>query len=366
MLSLSNLKLTAFAATIAAGTAVGTFAAAQEAITDLPPVVDQAGNIVPDGLALLEEVTLGGYQQSILIRTQAPTNPVLLILHGGPGATLMPFIEQIQPAALEENFTVVHWDQRGAGKSYDPSLTLDDLSAENLVSDTMELTNILRERFGQEKIFLTGHSWGSGLGFLVIQQDSSPYLAYIPSAERISWVASHEAGFDWIKQQATEQQVAPVLEQIAKIEPFDIDDTDDVAALYQGLIYFRGGDVYTPGLWDEMMAYAMGGKSPYYTQGEIDTYIDAMDITQAAIEPFIADSYDLSRTFVKSDIPIHFIQGEHDQYAPEALSRPYFEALDAPAKSYTVISGAGHSMMYDQPDAWAAALIDIKNQTLGQ
>ena len=363
MARFSHLKVIALTAAIAVAGSVWALASEEDAITDIPPLVDENGAPVADGLASLERVALGGIEQSILIRTQDVSNPVLLILHGGPGATLMPFVEQIQPAALEENFTVVHWDQRGAGKSYDPTLTIDDLSAENLVTDTMELTNILRERFGQEKIFLTGHSWGSALGFMVIQQDTSPYHAYIASAERIGWEASHQAGFDWVKQQATEQNVAPILEQIAAIGPFDINDTDDIAALYQGLIYFRGGDVFTPGLWDEMMAYAMGGKSPYYTKGEIETYIDAMQITQEAVEPF-ATSYDISQTFMKSDVPIHFIQGEHDQYAPEALSRPYFEALDAPAKSYTVISGAGHSMMYDNPDDWAEALINIKNLTL--
>jgi len=363
MINFSRFKIIALTAAIAVAGGVWTLASAEEAITDIPPILDENGAPFPDGLASLERVTLGGIDQSILIRTQDVSNPVLLVLHGGPGATLMVFMEQIQPAALEENFTVVHWDQRGAGKSYDPALTLDDLNAEDLVSDTLELTNILRERFEQDKIFLTGHSWGSALGFMVIQQDSSHYHAYIPSGERIGWEASHQAGFDWVKQQATEQQVAPVLEQIAAIEPFDINDADDIAALYQGLNYFRGGDVYTPGLWDEMMAYAMGGKSPYYTQGEIDTYIAAMDITQAAVERF-ATSYDLIQTNALYGIPIHFIQGEHDQYAPEALSRPFFEALDVSAKSYTVISGAGHSMMYDNPDDWAEALINIKNLTL--
>jgi pimeloyl-ACP methyl ester carboxylesterase len=340
-------------------------APASEIITEIPPILDVDGNIVPDGLALLEEVTLGGFQQSVLVRTQDVTNPVLLVLHGGPGTTLIPFVEQIQPAALEEHFTVVHWDQRGAGKSYDPAFTLDDLSADKLVSDTMELTDILQERFGQDKIFLTGHSWGSALGFLVLQQDSSPYHAFIASGERIGWEASHQNGFDWVKQLATERQVGPVLEQIARIEPFDVKDAGDVATLYQGLNYFRGGDVYTPGLWDEMMEYALGGKSPYYTMGEINTYLVAKDLGQAAVEPF-ATSYDLTKTFIQSDIPIHFIQGEHDHYAPETLSRAYLEALQAPTKSYTVIKDAGHAMMYDQPAAWAAALIDIKKKTLGQ
>jgi pimeloyl-ACP methyl ester carboxylesterase len=336
-----------------------------EVITEIPPIVDANGEIVPDGVARLEEVTLGGFQQSVLVRTQNVNNPVLLVLHGGPGTTLIPFVEQIQPAALEEYFTVVHWDQRGAGKSYDPAMTLDDLSADKIVSDTMELTDILRQRFGQDKIFLTGHSWGSALGFLVLQQDSSPYHAYIASGERIGWEASHQDGFDWVKQLATEQQIAPVLEQIARIEPFDINNTDHIATLYQGLNYFRGGDVYTAGLWDKMMAYALGGKSPYYTMGEIDTYLVAKDLTQKAVEPF-ATSYDLTKTYMSSDIPIHFIQGEYDHYAPERLSRAYFEALEAPAKSYVVIKDAGHSMMYDQPDDWAAALIDVAKKTLAQ
>lgn len=334
-------------------------------ISEIPPIVDVDGHAVADGFASLEEVELGGVAQSILIRTQNISNPVLLVLHGGPGATLIPFIEYIQPTVLEKNFTVVHWDQRGAGKSYDPSLTLDDLSAENLISDTVELTNILRQRFEQDKIFLTGHSWGSALGFLVIQQDTTPYHAYIASGERISWVDSHQAGFEWVKHKANETQQTEILEQIAKVEPFDVTDSKDVAVLYQGLAHYRGGDVYTVGLWDEMMGYAMGGKSPYYTMGEINSYLDAMKVTQQAIEPF-ATSYDLRKTSTKWDIPIHFIQGEYDYNAPETLSRAYYDSLDVPAKSYTVIKNAGHTMMYDNPDAWAAALIDIKTETLGK
>lgn len=334
-------------------------------ITEIPPIVDVDGNNVVDGLASLEEVKLGGFEQSILIRTQDISNPVLLVLHGGPGATMMPFIEYIQPSVLEKNFTVVHWDQRGAGKSYDPSLTLADLSSEHLVSDALELTNILRQRFKQDKIFLTGQSWGSALGFLVIRQDTSPYHAYIASGERISWVDSHKASLEWVKKKANEAQETEILDQIAQMEPFDVNDINDVEVLYKGLAHYRGGDVYTEGLWDEMMGYALGGNSPYYTTGELETYVTGIRITQEAIEPF-ATSYDLRKSSTKWDIPVHFIQGEFDYNTPEILSRAYYNTLDVPAKSYTVIKNAGHAMMYDKPDAWAAALIDIKNKTLGK
>jgi pimeloyl-ACP methyl ester carboxylesterase len=313
----------------------------------------------------LEEVNLGGIDQWILIRAQDPSKPVLLFLHGGPGASPMPWIDMFQPVELEENFVVVHWDQRGAGKSYDPALTLEDLRAEKLIGDTLELTNLLRERFGQEKIFLTGHSWGSALGFVTIQVDSSPFHAFIASSERVHWKRSHQIAFDWVKEQATEQHTAPVLEQIASMEPFDIDNETHVELVYKSLDLFGGGDIHAPGLWNEMLAYAMEGKSPYYTEDEVQTYIAGIQITQAAVEPF-AVTYDLFQDYPRSDIPVHFLQGEYDYNTPEILSREYYEALEAPAKSYTVIEGAAHSMMYEKPHIWAEALIDIARATLAE
>ena len=118
---------------------------AQNAIAGIPPVLDAAGNEVPGSLASLEKVTLGGVDQWILIRAQDTSKPVLLILHGGPGGSQMPWVDLFQPAELEENFVVVQWDQRGAGKSFHADLTVDDLQVDDFVADTLELTNMLRD-----------------------------------------------------------------------------------------------------------------------------------------------------------------------------------------------------------------------------
>jgi proline iminopeptidase len=101
------------------------------------------------------------------------SNPILLHLSGGPGQTDMAFV-RVLFEDLARDFVVLDWDQRGAGKSYpalDPTATL---TPDQLVSDTIELTNYLRQRFGAEKIYLTGESWGTTLGVLAAQRAPEP------------------------------------------------------------------------------------------------------------------------------------------------------------------------------------------------
>jgi pimeloyl-ACP methyl ester carboxylesterase len=309
-------------------------------------------------------VNLGGVDQWILIRAQDTTKPVLLILHGGPGGATMPWVDMFQPAALEENFVVVHWDQRGAGKSFDPDLTADDLQAEDFVADTFELTDLLRARFDQDKIFLHGHSWGSALGFLVIAENSDSFHAYIPAGERVNWVQSHNNSYDWVKAQAEAANNTDMLKKIDAIGAFEATNREHLEVVYEGQDVFRGGDIYTEGLWDQMLDYVMSGQSPYYTKTELNYYIPGVEKSGEAIADF-AYTYDLPSIITSATIPVHFMVGEHDHNTAADLSRAYYEAFEAPAKSFTVIESAGHSFMYEQPDAWAAALIKIADETLG-
>jgi D-alanyl-D-alanine carboxypeptidase len=332
-------------------------------ITEIPPVVDADSNEIVDGLASLEKVKLGGVDQWILIRAQDASKPVLLILHGGPGGAQMPWVDLFQPAELEKNFVVVQWDQRGAGKSFDPELTADDLQVEDYVSDTLELTDMLRTRFGQEKIFLTGHSWGSALGFLTLMENSEPFHAYIPSGERVHWIRSHNDSFAWVKEQALKADDVETLEQIAAIEPFDATNEEHLDFVYQGQERFRGGDIYTEGLWEEFLEYAISGKSPYYTEADIGKYIPGLQKSSAALADFVV-TYDLFSDFPSATIPVHFLVGENDHNTAGDLAREYYQFLDAPAKSFTIIKDAGHSFMYEKPDAWAAALIKIADDML--
>lgn len=330
----------------------------------LPSVSDESGASIEAGYTSLEEITLGGIKQWVLIRGDT-SKPVLLFLHGGPGGAIMPWVNLFHTPLLEQNFLVVHWDQRGAGKSYSDDLKVTDISPEQLVSDTLELTNLLRDRFNQTKIFLTGHSWGSALGFLTIAKDSSPYHAFIPTSERVAWQRSFTMGFNWAKAQAKATQDASTFIKLKAIEPFDPLDEADLVVLREAIDRYQGGDLYTPGLCDKYLSYVIDNPNPYYTKREIKGYLSGLKLSSAAIErPDIVGHYDLFKSFQKSNIPVHFIMGDNDHNTPADLAFEYFNFLEAPHKSFTRINNAAHMVLWDQPLAWAKTLVVIKNKTL--
>src|SRR5205807_10213735 len=111
----------------------------------------------PDGIAFVEKVRLGGVDQWIQIRGHDRTKPVLLFLHSGPGFPEMPFSHV--NSELENEFVVVHWDQRGAGKSYSSEIPESSMNVEQFISDTRELSELLIRQFGNARIFLIAHSW---------------------------------------------------------------------------------------------------------------------------------------------------------------------------------------------------------------
>jgi predicted alpha/beta-fold hydrolase len=127
----------------------------------------------PGSTASLEKLRIGGVDQWILIRGQDRMKPVLLFLHGGPGMPVMFLAHKFQ-LELERDFVVVHWDRRGAGKSFDARLQTPAFSVRQTLSVTYELTEILRGRFPQQCIYLAGHSWGSYLGLLARHDFNCP------------------------------------------------------------------------------------------------------------------------------------------------------------------------------------------------
>src|SRR5262249_40993606 len=110
-----------------------------------------------------ECLTIGGMPQWIALRSDNVDNPIILFLHGGPGTAQISFSRKSQEG-LEDSFLVVNWDQRGAGRSYSRSLRKEDMNIDRFIEDAEELIAYLLKRFGQEKVYLVGHSWGTSIG----------------------------------------------------------------------------------------------------------------------------------------------------------------------------------------------------------
>ncbi len=338
------------------------FSTPEPEVAFTPPITDADGNVIPGSIASLEKVTLGGVEQWILIRGADTTKPVLLWLHGGPGVPAMPFVGLFQTPELEANFVVVQWDQRGAGKSFSEDLTAEDMRGENFVSDTLELTEILRERFNQDKIFLFGHSWGSALGFMTIMENSEPYYAYIAAAERVDWSRSQTISYEWVMEQAQENNDTEVIQVLESIQPFDPTNPEHIAAKSQFLDLYLGGDCHTEGLCDTYFEYALSGKSPEYTSADIEKTLAGLEFTRQTLG-LEALQYHLSSDFV-SPIPVHFFAGRYDYHTPGELAEEYFNLLEAPAKSFTWFENSGHSMIWDEPDKTTQELIRIAEEDI--
>ncbi|MFM9887279.1 MAG: alpha/beta fold hydrolase, partial [Burkholderiales bacterium] len=143
------------------------------------PFLDENGKPLAGSVSEKIRVDINGALQGMFIKSKNTRNPVLLYLHGG-----IPdyFLTQRYPTGLEEDFTVVWWDQRGSGISYHPDMPPQTVNLEQLVSDTVELTKILRNRFAKEKIYLMGRSGGTVIGIQAAAQAPQLYHAYIAVA----------------------------------------------------------------------------------------------------------------------------------------------------------------------------------------
>ena len=341
-------------------------AAGQLQAAHTPPITDAEGDEIPGSIAAIETVTLGGVEQTITLRGEDTTKPVLLFLHGGPGMPSSPWVTWNSfQADLEAEFVVVHWDQRGAGNSYSEALTSEDMQVEDFVSDTMALTDILRERFEQDKIFLWGHSWGSALGFETLRVSAEPYHAYIASGVRPDWNSTQTMGYEWALEQARLEDNAEAIQALESVESFDPTDLEHHGIRGQYLSLYRGGDFHTEGLEDAWLNYVLSGQSPEYPASAVEKTLAGLDLTRGTTLIEIKQSgYDLFTDFPVSPIPVYFLAGRYDYETPGELAEAYYDALEAPAKSFTWFENSAHNVMYDESDKTNQELIRIATEIL--
>lgn len=332
-----------------------------------PPITDAAGNEIPGSIAVIEAVTLGGVEQTITIRGVDTTNPVLLFLHGGPGMPSSPWATwNGYHTELEEHFVLVHWDQRGAGKSYSKNLTPDDMHLDDFVSDTLELTDILRQRFGQDKIFLWGHSWGSGLGFEVLRVNSEPYYAFFASGVRPDWNTGIELAHEKVMEMARQADDTEAIEALESIQPFDPTNMEHLQVHFQILSQYRINDFHTVGLEDAWLDYVLSNNSPEYPTAYVKQTLAGMDFTRQTLYPELINAgYDLSVDFPVSTIPVHFLHGRYDYACPGVLAEEYYNLLEAPDKSFTWFENSAHDVYYEEADKFNQKVIEIANEILG-
>jgi len=307
----------------------------------------------PNGIEEAMYVKIGGIDQWIQIRGQDQDNPVLLCLHGGPGATWLPLTAVFAP--WEKDFTVIQWDQRGAGKSLEasgPSIA-STMSIERMADDGIELAEFLRAHLKKEKIILFGHSWGSILGVHMVLQRPDLFYAYVGTGQAVQMARSQQISYAHLLEKAraaNDKSSAQALERIGP-PPFD--------SMQKVVVYFQQLEPYEV----EPDRYSQSGligstvfNAPNFSLRDILSRLRGFESipTWSLYQAML--STDLSLLGSTFKIPVFFFQGAQDEVTEASLVQEYFDKIDAPHKEIVLFEGEGHFAVLTQPDKFLKEL----------
>jgi len=321
-----------------------TFLAADQPHT--PRFKDKDGKILEGSIASLERVKIGEVNQYILIRGKSIFSPVLLFLHGGPGMPAMYLAHAFQ-RPLEEHFVVVQWDQRGAGKSFNEDIPIETMNVEQFISDTVELAQILKERFGQEKIYLVGHSWGSYLGMLIVERHPELFHAYIG----IGQVAGEKSQVIQIQDEFIRQQAQASNNQEALT---DMQINPD--GMREKWLFYYGGELH--GAQDFTPLLKTGLRSPEYSLFDALKIQPGVSSSGENMQYNVIDG-SIMDTITKVEIPVYFFTGRHDYTTPFSLIETYFEQLEAPQKSLIWFEQSAHFPFFEEPKRFTEEMLKV-------
>jgi pimeloyl-ACP methyl ester carboxylesterase len=314
--------------------------------------------VSPNGVEELLTIPVNGTKQWLSIRGRDRRNPILLVLHGGPGSPTMPAAYTFQ-SPWEDYFTVVEWDQRGAGKTYasnDPKALAGTMTVEQMTSDADEVIRYLQTTYGKKKIFLLGHSWGSVLGVEVAQRHPEWLYAYLGVGQMVNMQKSEKIGYDFALAQAREHHNSDAEKELLAIAPYPGDagsmTFEKIGAqrkwlmYYGGLTYGRSNFSYDANAWE---------LSPDYTEKDLDSLDDgSLYSVTHLLGQLMAMNFDSVTTF---KCPVFLFDGRHDYATSHELAVEWFKKIEAPQKEFVWFDNSAHMAMQEEPGRFLYYLV---------
>jgi pimeloyl-ACP methyl ester carboxylesterase len=310
------------------------------------------GEILPRSIAETAYLKLGGFEQWVMIRGENVSNPSVILLHGGPGFPESGLFRHFN-SSLEKTFTVVYWEQRGAGKSFDKDIPETSMTIDRFVRDLDELVDAVRARLDEKKVAIVGHSWGSALGTLYAARFPDKVSVYVGTGQIGDLQASEESSYAFVLAEAERRKNSTALKQLRAI----------------------GGPPYTArtlGIqrrWLMRFVGLMRGKSLWQTfrvlrsnpEGSI---FDVLNIARGAMFSQRTLWTEISQLNLEKSVPdlkmpVFFFLGRHDHQVAAETSAAYFEKLVAPSKQLVWFEESAHMPPFEEPDRFNDMMVKL-------
>jgi len=325
------------------------------------PFVDENGNKIENSISEIEKIQIGGIDQYLIIRGIDVTKPVLLFLHGGPGSPEFPMMKD-DKLILEKEFVIVHWEQRGSGKSLSKDIPEASMNLEQFISDASEVSEHLKKRFNREKIFLMGHSWGSFLGILTVNKHPQHFYSYIGIGQVASQFRAEQISFDWVKREAKKRNDKDAIKELSNM--FFPDSLADNNTWLEFLMKerkyvnkYRGGlSREEVNIWFDIGKLILTTKE--YTISDKLKFMKGNFYSMERLWSNVIQT-NLFTTIDSIKIPVHIIQGVHDYQTPYIVANEFYSNLKAPTKTLHTFDNSAHTPFLDEVEKFNSIIKEI-------
>jgi pimeloyl-ACP methyl ester carboxylesterase len=305
----------------------------------------------PNGIDEARYVEIGGIEQWITIRGEDRKNPVLLFLHGGPGDATNPWGYAGFRSWLKY-FTVVQWDQRGAGRtlgrngpSLGPTITID-----RMTRDGIELTDLLRKTLSQDKVILVGHSWGSILGIRMVKTRPDLFHAFVGTGQVADQARNYAVAYEEVLKAAERRGEARAVQELREVGPPPWRDGRGYAVQRRWANLFEGADIFLASTLGLALA------APNYTARDVNDWLAGQSLSAERLVPQ-TNALGAAALGGEFALPVFVFQGAEDFTTPTSLARTFVSSIHAPRKAFVSIEGGGHFAVFMKSDAFLNELV---------
>ncbi|MGL9731055.1 alpha/beta fold hydrolase [Enterococcus sp. DIV0756] len=316
------------------------------------------------GIQTSEYVTLGGIEQYIQTRGEDISNPIILILHGGPGST-MAYYSYCWQTPFEKDYTIVHWDQRGCGNTYYHDKEAEKPTLDLLLTDLDELVDYLRTKYNKQKLLIMGHSWGTFLAGIYSRKHPEKISAYIGVSQMLDFRKSEQVSAKEAIRLAKdngntqdEQEIKRQLELLLQIRKID----QQLAPKFLKLRKLK--DKYLPKgqSISALETIMLGIFSPYMTVNDLKWLFNFKALIHSNSELYeallLGNGLSMYQYGLSYEMPVAIFAGEYDWITPYSLADQYFNDITAPYKTFISMKNVGHVPFMDQSKEFSKVLSD--------